>query len=93
MSAYLDRLKKRQEIAPGQSMVRRFFVHDQEFFSVEQLISVVVTRQDRHWTAIIWSDSGAELNECEYGPWLDSQRKLSWTTILHPVFQHRAELP
>ncbi|KAI9694973.1 MAG: hypothetical protein M1822_000590 [Bathelium mastoideum] len=91
MSTYLERLKKRQ-INPGQSMVRRFFVHNQEFFSMEQLISVVVTRQDGHWTAVIWSDSGADLNKSESGPWLDSQRELSHTTVLHPIFQHRGQI-
>ncbi|KAI9663979.1 MAG: hypothetical protein M1821_007470 [Bathelium mastoideum] len=92
MSDYLDRLEKRQDTTPGQSMVRRFHVYNQKFFSMEQLISVVVSRQARHWTAVIWSDSGADLNESKYGPWHDPQRKLPQTTIFHPISQHRSRI-
>lgn len=43
MGAYRDRLREDAEWRPGDSIVRRYEVHDQNYFSIEQLVTIYVT--------------------------------------------------
>lgn len=55
MAAYRDRLRENVKWRPGDSIVRRYEVHDQTYFSIEQFVTIYVStftetveNRDRH---------------------------------------------
>lgn len=51
MDAYLHNLKRNREthLKIGDSIVRRYSVHDEKHFSIEQEISISISRIGRNW--------------------------------------------
>jgi hypothetical protein len=88
MDTYLHHLKINRDahVKVGDSIVRRYSVHDETHFSIEQEISISINRIGRNWIgrssilmlyqhtnfppALIWLDAGNDLSESLHGPWL-----------------------
>jgi hypothetical protein len=88
MDTYLHNLKRNREtdVKIGDSIVRRYSVHDERYFSIEQEISISINHIGRNWIgrssilmlhkhtnfllALIWLDAGNDLLESLHGPWL-----------------------
>jgi len=60
MEEYLNNLVKSLEVSVSESIVRRFSVHDKQYFSIEQMVTIYVTYSTRGWmgtTPSIYSSS------------------------------------
>lgn len=74
----------------GRSVVRRFFVHNLQHFSLEQEISLYVATQSKGWVGIVWLDAGTDLGQDATGPWQAKALQCeSWEIQFHPTTQHR----
>ncbi|KAL8683743.1 MAG: hypothetical protein Q9186_000377 [Xanthomendoza sp. 1 TL-2023] len=73
-----DRAGKGRFWKPAESVVRSFAVHDEHEFSIQQQITIDLEwdRGTDIWKAIIWLDSGTDLRDSPWGPWLDSATDL-----------------
>ncbi|KAL9611675.1 MAG: hypothetical protein Q9167_003704 [Letrouitia subvulpina] len=91
MSQHLKDFVRWTNIDVGDSIVRRFMLHDLHTFSIEQRISIEVIYHTRTWSIVCWMDCGKDLSHCKTGPWLN-QTKATDTITLHPVFQHRSRM-
>lgn len=50
MATYEHSLKlNREQVKTGDSIVRRYSVHDEEYFSIEQEVSISLNYFDRQW--------------------------------------------
>lgn len=49
MNAYMHKLSREENIRNGDSIVRRYSVHDETHFSIEQEISISLNYVDREW--------------------------------------------
>lgn len=56
----------------GKSMVREFLAFDEKYFAIEQRMTITVERTGKEWAALVWTDTGGDLYEGEYGagPWI-----------------------
>jgi len=75
----------------GDSIVRRFILHDLHNFSIEQRISIEVIYHTHTWSIVVWMDSGRDLSYCRSGPWLRGF-PMTKSTRLHPIFQYRSRM-
>ncbi|KAH0558786.1 hypothetical protein GP486_004576, partial [Trichoglossum hirsutum] len=91
MSLHLEDFIRSRNIAVGDSIVRRFMLHDLHSFSIEQRISIEVIYHTRTWSIVVWMDSGEDLSRCKSGPWL-GQFAMREMTRFHPIFQHRSRM-
>ncbi|KAF9888435.1 hypothetical protein FE257_008713 [Aspergillus nanangensis] len=75
MNEYMHDLRMGKGWRPCSSVVRSSEIHDFLRFSIEQFVTVDISRanpsSDR-WTVAIWSDAGADLSNSPVGPWLGS---------------------
>lgn len=56
----------------GESIVRRWVVHDEWTSTLEQNISICLKRKGESWTALAWFDCGQDLTQGPGGPWLET---------------------
>lgn len=93
MRRYLHALNQALEsrIGPGDSIVREYLVHDLTHFTIEQDISLCVTRTEDGWVALVWLDTGRDLASGPEGPWLELEdRDTTWpSTSFYPTIQHQ----
>ncbi|KAF2676243.1 hypothetical protein K458DRAFT_322414 [Lentithecium fluviatile CBS 122367] len=74
---------------PGDAIVRSYNIHDAQYFSVEQRISMCKLETPWGWLNIVWLDSGNDLSEGPQGPWLKSNEYYSnWKSTFLPTIQH-----
>jgi hypothetical protein len=74
----------------GSSMVRDFSVHNYQYFSLEQEITIYVAAHGKGWIAIVWLDIGCDLSHDREGPWQPKALQCeSWEIQFHPTIQHR----
>ncbi|RDW67506.1 hypothetical protein BP6252_08902 [Coleophoma cylindrospora] len=81
----------------GDSIVRRYEVHDQQYFSIEQLLSIYVStipnsgQSGKQWFALVSSDCGKDLSQSPPGPWLGVglPRRADYYTRFLPVPEHQ----
>lgn len=100
MDTYFHNLKRNREtqVKIGDSIVRRYSVHDERYFSIEQEISISINRIGRNWIALIWLDAGNDLSESLHGPWLtedssiEPSRMSRWKEVFLPTIRHRPRL-
>ncbi|KAL9111738.1 MAG: hypothetical protein Q9227_003797 [Pyrenula ochraceoflavens] len=96
MKSYIKELRKFTADV-GSSMVVRFSVHDHDFCSIEQDISITCCKVKDSWTVIAWLDSGKDLDKSLPGPWLSSSdHEYSLKHIhpleLYPVIRHHPRI-
>ncbi|KAF5969746.1 tetratricopeptide repeat domain-containing protein [Fusarium bulbicola] len=77
-----------RNFAVGDSVVRRFLVHNRHHFSIEQRLSIEVIHHTRTWSVIVWQDSGKDISRGASGHLFNLQN----ATTLHPIFQHRPRM-
>ncbi|KAF4554655.1 Hypothetical protein D9617_4g004100 [Elsinoe fawcettii] len=58
-----------EDLKPGTPIVRHHNVHCPEFFSVEQEVTIHLTRQDQGWFILVQSDISGDLSDPPHGPW------------------------
>lgn len=93
MDEYHRHLRAGTFIKDGSSVVRRFSVHTDKYFSIEQDVSICASKIGRGWAVIIWLDVGEDLNEGPTGPWLYlGARRNTKTTRLYPTIQHQPRI-
>ncbi|KAF2238372.1 hypothetical protein EV356DRAFT_507477 [Viridothelium virens] len=78
-----------RHVSLGDSIVRRFSVHDLYCFTIEQKITVEVIFHTQQWAAIVWLDAGNDLGVSSVGPWLEGSASATHSIRLHPIYQHR----
>ena len=91
-----DAVKKHQrklgaEGELGASIVRRWSVHDEWTYTLEQSISIYLKRRGDGWIAIAWLDCGRDLAEGPRGPWLDTAGTPHYfqaASRCEPIIQH-----
>lgn len=54
MNEYLANVTKRVDVDPGEAMVRRFSVHDIYHFSIEQIVTIHLSRVSQSWTGMYY---------------------------------------
>ncbi|KAG8629207.1 hypothetical protein KVT40_003072 [Elsinoe batatas] len=69
MQAYLHEAFMGRELKIGDSIVRGYWVHSQEYFSIEQEITVSLQYRNDQWSLLIWSDIARPLSSGPRGPW------------------------
>ncbi|KAH7265627.1 uncharacterized protein BKA55DRAFT_636573 [Fusarium redolens] len=77
-----------RNFAVGDSIVRRFIVHNRHSYSIEQRLSIEVIHHTRTWSIVVWHDSGKDISHSTSGRWLNLEN----AATLHPVFQHRPRM-
>ncbi|KAE8453866.1 hypothetical protein EG329_007642 [Mollisiaceae sp. DMI_Dod_QoI] len=84
------RLKKHQRAANriGQSIVRRFSIHNEQIYTLEQDIAITCKRNQGGWTALVWSDIGHSSNG--NGPWSRSSHGTPDECI--PTLRHSSKI-
>ncbi|KAK3935811.1 hypothetical protein QBC46DRAFT_461874 [Diplogelasinospora grovesii] len=96
INQYLSKLSvaRAGTVSQGDSIVRDFALHDRQHFSISQEISIYVGSKDGKWLAIVWSDFGRNLGQCEGGPWLPNTLHTSTPMLVNywPIVQHRPGL-
>ncbi|CAG9952072.1 unnamed protein product [Clonostachys rosea f. rosea IK726] len=60
-----------KNVKPGDSIVRSYFWHDPELFSIEQHITISVKKRGQGWFILVLVDNGKDLEDCHEGPWFD----------------------
>ncbi|KAI1456286.1 hypothetical protein F4805DRAFT_476069 [Annulohypoxylon moriforme] len=71
MASYMTKLASLNTtgIEAGDSIVREFSLHDFDYFSLEQTISLGIHPVGQGWIGIIWDDEGGPLENGLKGPW------------------------
>ncbi|KAK0727159.1 hypothetical protein B0T26DRAFT_693284 [Lasiosphaeria miniovina] len=95
MDTYLHNLRIGHGWECGNSVVRGFTVHDEQLFSVEQKVTVYVSRINKaseRWIAVIWFDCGSDLSQSPEGPWFESSRS-GFHTYFHPTILFKPNIP
>ncbi|KAK2763237.1 hypothetical protein FQN54_009873 [Arachnomyces sp. PD_36] len=89
-----DTKHSQQDSTPGASIVRRISAHGEKHFTLEQNISMYISKRDGGWAAIIWLDFGRYLKKGSFGPWSrSSQHDLAKKLIsCVPVIQHEPRI-
>ncbi|TQB74716.1 hypothetical protein MPDQ_004367 [Monascus purpureus] len=89
MKDYLHDLCLARTVRTGDSIVRRYLVHNAEYFSIEQRMSISLNSYENRRVVLVLSDGGDTLISGPKGPWTDSLRRLA--PMSHPV-RHRPKL-
>ncbi|KAM7213035.1 hypothetical protein V8F06_011589 [Rhypophila decipiens] len=87
METYLHNLRVGKGWKCGDSIVRAFTVHDEQLFSIEQKVTVYVSRIDKmseKWIVIMWFDCGKDLSQSPAGPWFEPSSS-GLHTYFHPT--------
>ncbi|OCL09817.1 hypothetical protein AOQ84DRAFT_387904 [Glonium stellatum] len=76
----------------GNSIVRSFDVHNESVFSLEQLVTIYVSKEseDSPWITLVWLDSGDDLLQSPVGPWSNIGQQRSTTTF--PVTMYKRSI-
>ncbi|RMZ91084.1 hypothetical protein DV736_g1664, partial [Chaetothyriales sp. CBS 134916] len=73
MASYREKLRFGSGWKTGDSIVRQYTVYDENYFTIEQKITVSLNLVDRrlnHWQALVCTDCGENLADSPLGPWL-----------------------
>ncbi|KAF2732074.1 hypothetical protein EJ04DRAFT_514115 [Polyplosphaeria fusca] len=98
MERYRQDQREKNQWQPGDSIVRGFEIHDREYFSIEQVITIYLSEErkghtgnDGKWFALTCSDCGRFLHESPSGPWMGSHLpgRADFHTKTFPVPEHR----
>ncbi|KAI1204159.1 uncharacterized protein F4807DRAFT_359890 [Annulohypoxylon truncatum] len=75
MESYRASLGRADDWKQGDSVVRRYMIHDKTYFSIEQHVTVYMyhDRDTEPWTIIVLSDCGDDLDTKHHGPWVRFQ--------------------
>ncbi|KAK1765945.1 hypothetical protein QBC33DRAFT_121088 [Phialemonium atrogriseum] len=95
MDTYLHNLRIGMGWECGNSVVRSFTVHDEQLFSIEQKVTVYVSRiykASERWIAIIWFDCGDDLSQSPEGPWFEPSRS-GLHTYFCPTILFKPNIP
>ncbi|KAK1749798.1 hypothetical protein QBC47DRAFT_395345 [Echria macrotheca] len=95
METYLHNLRVGHGWQCGNSVVRGFTIHDEKLFTVEQKVTVYVSRIDKtsdRWIAIMWFDCGTDLTQSPEGPWFESPHS-KFHTYFHPTILFKPNIP
>lgn len=74
----------------GQSIVRRFSVHDESIFTLEQRISIILKKKHGTWVAVVWLDTGKELKDRPLAPLSLDLPNSRW--LCRPVIQYQSKI-
>lgn len=89
IGSYLHSLRMGDKWKTFDSIVRGVEVHDRFRFSLEQFITIQISRdldEGDHWTVYIWSDAGTDLEESPQGPWDATKHSFHFRPVsLHPL--------
>ncbi|KAH7116703.1 hypothetical protein B0J11DRAFT_592653 [Dendryphion nanum] len=87
LSAYKRLL--RVQACSGDSMVRQYYTLDQQYFIMEQWISITIVKSGDGWLGLVWMDQGRNLESSLRGPWTS---ELSRNATAFPVIQHHPKM-
>ncbi|KAF2227801.1 hypothetical protein BDZ85DRAFT_277678 [Elsinoe ampelina] len=90
MNKYLHEVTTDRRMQAGDSLVRRYWIHSLDYFSVEQEITVSLQRMDRGWTLLIWTDIARPLHQGPLGPWY---KQLKPSGLFTNTFVRQIRLP
>ncbi|KAJ5998026.1 hypothetical protein N7522_009686 [Penicillium canescens] len=83
----------------GQSIIRKFLIFDEQYFAIEQEVSICVQSRREGWTGVILLDCGRDIKELanESSPWLkgSSQAFTSPSMLPNtciPVYQFKPKM-
>lgn len=81
-------------ISPGNSIIRAYNVHDESHSSIEQEMSIYISRTTSGPICLVWLDTGKDLTQGPEGPWFKpGDRQAAWpSTIFHPTIQHQQQI-
>ncbi|KAH8598245.1 hypothetical protein B0O99DRAFT_684289 [Bisporella sp. PMI_857] len=89
MKEFVENLNSGQVTALCDSIVRSFYLHDLNYFSIEQMMSLKLLEHETFWTLLIWSDFGESLSRSHGGPWRQIEQVHSSATQFIPIpMQH-----
>ncbi|CZR65065.1 uncharacterized protein PAC_14965 [Phialocephala subalpina] len=90
MEQYLQDIRSTHKMSICDSFVRRFAVHDENHFSLEQDVSICVNTVGNGWIIVVWQDVGNDSMQGLSGPWLEPpNHSFSWKTQALPTIQHK----
>lgn len=93
MERFLQDTRSTHKMNMCDSFVRRFAVHDENHFSLEQDVSICVNTVGNGWIIVVWQDIGNDLMQGLSGPWLEPpNHSFSWKTRALPTIQHRPHM-
>ncbi|MCJ1439385.1 hypothetical protein MMC27_008779 [Xylographa pallens] len=97
MKSYRNKLKRGNGWRTGDSVVRRYTIHNEDQFSIDQAITIYfspVERSTKKWFIIIFMDCGEDLRASPAGPWLDEAEpwKANFHSHFFPNSLHRSNI-
>ncbi|KAF2124977.1 hypothetical protein P153DRAFT_434684 [Dothidotthia symphoricarpi CBS 119687] len=87
MKKYHDNLGIPKHRKAGDAIVRLYHLHNEQYFSVEQDITICKLHTAWGWLSLVCIDSGNDLSEGPEGPWRES-RDYSRRSGFIPTIQH-----
>ncbi|KAF1963789.1 hypothetical protein CC80DRAFT_557768 [Byssothecium circinans] len=81
---------RESHLSPGSSIVRNLSIHNNQYFSLEQHISIYMAAHGKSWIGIVWLDTGSDLGQDKSGPWQAQALQCeSWEVQFLPTIQHQ----